>query len=472
MTSSNRLLLLFPIVCCAAALPLAAQRPLNPTVTVLREASGTVPGDCYDERATPVPRVDVAELQREAATAERVVTERQAPPSADLRGRVQAVQSALVASDRTSFRAALDNLRTMTASYPSGGEREAAAELIRIYDDAARVWTHQFESSTGSFFDESSDVFTAVNAYPGYRDAIRRQVIERGGTRFYPSSETRAFLARAAAERASRFGVRSTASSTSTGNASRATAPSSGGSRATQPATSSTPRSTQASTQHASDADADESLMPAPKVVPRGSRPNTATSSARAGNQNRTATTRSAGSSSKPGTGSTSAASGSRPASGKKPESSSRPASDTARATSQPRVAAPAVSTSSGRTAPSAAASTSSASNTGSSSPASFPQVVDTTSGSPSPSLEPTATTAAPTETATTNPFATQTTATTQTTESSGTTATVDTAPAPAQTETAPTATPAGSKKRGLLLPAVVVLITIAVLVLLFRASD
>lgn len=447
MTSSNRFALLLPIVCCAA-LPLAAQRQLNPTVTVLREATGPVAPECYDQDATPLPRVDVAEMQQ-AVPREREA-DRQPPPGAALRGHLGAAQAALAAGDRTSFRAALAETRALLATYPSGAERDAAADVARMYEDVGRIWDYQFESPTGAFFEESSELYTTASAYPGYAEAVRRQVIQRGGARLYPSAETRAFLARAAADRAARLGVRTSgATQTSPRAASAVTGTRRNPSTASSPsrATSGAPRSSSTTTrasQQAASGSTRSTTSPAsaPAVRSAAAASRTSSGSERSSRATVTPSMRT---------------SGSRPAASA--ASSSSPS--TTRSNAQPRSSASRDGSlaSASPSAGSAGSMASVSTNTASSAPAS----------SATPFVEPTDTASplAATDTATSM----TTTATSTIVPSTETTATVETAPAPT-TSADEAATPAEGKKRGLLWPAVIVLVTVGVLILLFRASD
>ena len=195
---------------------------LNPTVTVLRQAQTPVPPECLSSDAPAGgPRIDVAELD----AAVPVAADLTPPRSADLRAAFRDVQSALQRDDREGFRAALANARELAAAHPAGGEKDAAAAALAAYDDVARVWEHQFESPTGAFFAEGSDVHRAVASYPNYESTVRRQVIETGGVRYFPSRETREFVGRVAAERAARLGVRPQSQPKFTARTPRATSP-------------------------------------------------------------------------------------------------------------------------------------------------------------------------------------------------------------------------------------------------------
>ena len=130
----------------------------------------------------------------------------QPPPSRSLRTELQSAQGALARNDRPAFDAHLQNAREILASYPPGGERNAATEAMRVLDDAARVWDAQFDSP---FFDEASDAYARANRYPGYKEAVRRGMLtDDREHRYYPAAESRAFLTKIAADRLSRLGIR------------------------------------------------------------------------------------------------------------------------------------------------------------------------------------------------------------------------------------------------------------------------
>jgi hypothetical protein len=182
----------------------SAAAQLNPTVKLLDKPSGPVPAECEDGRAPqPAPRVEVVEIPV-VRPAERDL---QAPPSRDLRADVRIAQAAAEANDRLAFKNAVGRIKAMLAGYPPGGERDAATEVMSVYNDLDRLWDFLFESPTGSFFAESSDIHKMMGKYRGYEESVRRQVItDTTGTRFYPTAETKTFLTREAAQRLSRFG--------------------------------------------------------------------------------------------------------------------------------------------------------------------------------------------------------------------------------------------------------------------------
>lgn len=99
---------------------------------------------------------------------------------------IVALHDALERNDRLAFDANLPRVRD-------------AGEGSKIYTDIALLWNAQFASP---FFDQSSEAYRVVSAYPGYEEAVRRQVlVDDAGRRFYPAAESRAFLTRIAAAR-------------------------------------------------------------------------------------------------------------------------------------------------------------------------------------------------------------------------------------------------------------------------------
>ena len=99
---------------------------LNPTVKVLAKAQEPVPPECAEGLVPAQPRPVVAEAQPPATAPKRAA----APPSLDLRTRLRAVQVAAEQNDRDAFKAALADARSAAASYPPGGERDAASDVI------------------------------------------------------------------------------------------------------------------------------------------------------------------------------------------------------------------------------------------------------------------------------------------------------------------------------------------------------
>ena len=198
-----------PIVFCSvvaiSACALFGQSvPLNPTVKVLPNARTVVPADCFEGGARVPVIAEAAPPPLTAATAP-------APPSADLRSRLRRVQSAAERDDRDEFKAALADARAAVGSYPTGGERDAANEVIQVYSDLEKIWDYAFASPSGAFFDAGSDggsLINIVRRYPDYNRFIKDSTLTIGGQTVYPTRETRRFLVAEATKRLTRLGVR------------------------------------------------------------------------------------------------------------------------------------------------------------------------------------------------------------------------------------------------------------------------
>src|SRR5262249_1384291 len=158
----------------AVASALGASAQLNPTVKVLDKAQAPVPPECIEGLVTAPPRVAEAQPQPEVRRAA-------APPSLDLRTRLRAVQVASEQNDRDAFKAALADARSSAASYPTGGERDAASDVIGVYSDLERLWDYAFTSPSGAFFDASTDFVSMMRRYPDYQRFIRDQTLNAGG---------------------------------------------------------------------------------------------------------------------------------------------------------------------------------------------------------------------------------------------------------------------------------------------------
>ena len=209
LRSRRCLQLLLPMIA-AMCLSAAPQQQLNPTVKVLPAATSTVPPEC-EEGLAPQPRPRVTAEEKAAARQVIAPPEMQAPPSNDLRTTLRDVQTAAERNDRASFIDSLARAKTILTAYPTGGERAAAEKAMAVFNDINTLWDYQL-TPAGSFFDASSDLFKMLSAYPGYDTFIRRQVlVDQAGAKFYPSSESRAFLTQIAADRLKDLGIKSTA---------------------------------------------------------------------------------------------------------------------------------------------------------------------------------------------------------------------------------------------------------------------
>src|SRR6266540_226335 len=183
---------------------LSASAQLNPTVKVLPKPQAAVPPECEQGLAPAQPRVIIAETATEEAKPARAAE----PPALDLKTRLRAVQVAAEHNDRDAFRAALADARSAVASYPAGGERSAANDVVSVYNDLERLWDYQFTSPTGAFFDSSTDFVGMMRRYPDYTKFIGDQTLNVSGQIVYPTAETRQFLVAEAARRLERLGVR------------------------------------------------------------------------------------------------------------------------------------------------------------------------------------------------------------------------------------------------------------------------
>src|SRR5947207_15359510 len=103
----------FFLTAVAAALPAAAQLPLNPLVTVLARPAGPVPADCATGVAVAAPRAAIAEPAPAPAPAEAP-----APPSNDLRTALLRLELAANGDDYGEFKAALAAARAAAAAFP------------------------------------------------------------------------------------------------------------------------------------------------------------------------------------------------------------------------------------------------------------------------------------------------------------------------------------------------------------------
>lgn len=426
---SRRVGLLLLLIMGAVAL-MGASRPLNPLITRRPEPVGGVSSECAESIAdTPLaPRVDITEVPLPTVEPREPV----APPSADLRARLRAAQDALERNDRATFGDAVASLRTLLDTYPRGGERQQAEELLRTYADISRLWDAQFESP---FFGEDSPLYATLNAYPGWAEHVRRRVlVDDRERRFYPIAESREFLTATAAARlgGSRAPIPQRPIIEDDGRALPPVRPRSTTTPAQQPSRSTaTSPAPQQSSRRATTAPAPQQSSRRATTSPAQTQPSRSTASA---SPQRSVERRSSPS--------TSSSTSSR-------SSASTPPASTERSAARTRTA------DAGPTTP----------------PAASPVVATSaTAAPPAPSSSDTATSGtATTDTATVvDPFATDTTTTT--TDATATTGTPDTTIAEPSTTTAPAAEPA--RGRNLLIPIILILVGIGVLILLFRSSS
>jgi hypothetical protein len=176
--------------------------PLNSLVARVDQPRGPIPAECEQGLApTPPLRVEVRDIDiPEPEAAEPV-----APPSGALRTALQETQLALTRNDRPAFNAALARTKALLEGYPTGAERRTAEEIVRLHETAARLWDAQYETP---FFAETDPEYALVRDLPGYAEAIRRNTLtDDRDRRFYPTGESRAFVADLAGERLQRLGI-------------------------------------------------------------------------------------------------------------------------------------------------------------------------------------------------------------------------------------------------------------------------
>lgn len=181
----------------------AAFAQLNPTVKVLQRPTVAVPPECGEglapqqaQRLSPEERTSVRDTSRDL----------QPPPSSTLRGELDAAIVAAQQSNREGFRDALARAKALLVSYPPGGEKSAATDLVATLDDLDKIWDYQFTSPTGSFFDVTGEPYQVAKKYPGYEAYVRRQtIVDQNGIKFYPTHETRDFLLTETGTRATRL---------------------------------------------------------------------------------------------------------------------------------------------------------------------------------------------------------------------------------------------------------------------------
>jgi hypothetical protein len=184
-----------------AACAVSAFAQLNPTVTVLPKPQTPVPAECAEGLVAAPPRVAPEPQPTEPRRAP-------APPSLDLKTRLRSVQVAAEQNDRDAFKAALADAQSAVSSYPAGGERNAANDVIGVYSDLERLWDYSFTSPSGAFFDSSTDFVSMMRRYPDYAKFIVGATLTVGGQTIYPTRETRQFLTAEASRRLARLGVR------------------------------------------------------------------------------------------------------------------------------------------------------------------------------------------------------------------------------------------------------------------------
>src|SRR3954471_8082136 len=101
---------------------LNAAAPLNPTVKVAKHPKTAVPSECEEGLAPqPVPSTELTEIPEPPPSTPPAV-------SAPLRDLLRATQSEAAGRDRDRFNEAFARVK----AYPSGSEKNAAADVIRV----------------------------------------------------------------------------------------------------------------------------------------------------------------------------------------------------------------------------------------------------------------------------------------------------------------------------------------------------
>ncbi|MDP9361509.1 MAG: hypothetical protein M3P29_08660 [Acidobacteriota bacterium] len=195
----------------AVAAQASGQTALNPMVRVFTRPQGPVPAECADGVTATQPLLanEVPEPEPEPPPQPLPATP-SVPPSNELRTTLRRAQVAAEGEDYGAFKAAVAGVRDAVESYPPGGERNAANDALLVYADVALVWDYAMASPTGSFFDNTAQGGSLLNAlkrYPDYGRAIAEETVTAGGTTLYPTRETRHFLAQESARRVARLGV-------------------------------------------------------------------------------------------------------------------------------------------------------------------------------------------------------------------------------------------------------------------------
>lgn len=166
---------------------------MNAALIVLLAAQLQMPSD---DPAMPLPPVtplvpETVEILRPTAETPACT----ASPSRCLREALAGAHRALLENDRPAFEREFAAAKRLAANVPAP-DGDAARRSLALLDDARRLWNAEFESP---FFGEDSPLFDTMSGYPGWRDAVRRAVlVDDVNRRFYPTRESRLFLARLA----------------------------------------------------------------------------------------------------------------------------------------------------------------------------------------------------------------------------------------------------------------------------------
>jgi hypothetical protein len=190
------------------ALPIVALlgegQALNPPVKVLDHPTSPVPADCGPAAPARTARLmpeEIAAAPRPVALAATAVASAMTVPRAALPMQMTMTQKGLEADDRERFADWLERTKSTLENIPPGGERDAAQNVVKVWDDAATVWDYQRSSTTGAFFDAWTPVYAVSKNYPELMRTINKQAIKGSHGLIYPTAETREFLAQEAGRR-------------------------------------------------------------------------------------------------------------------------------------------------------------------------------------------------------------------------------------------------------------------------------
>jgi hypothetical protein len=196
MSDSRRRVVAVAIGVFALLSAAAGDAQLRPKVRVLTNSTSVVPPECAEGTVAPPPRVEVA------APAPVV----SAPPGLSTALRI--VQQAAERNDYDAFRDALGAARASISGYVSGGERDAAQDVLAIDRDLEQVWDFAQTNRTGAFYGEENGALMEIARRYGAPAPLRI-----GGQTLYPTHELRSIVTREASKRLARIGIHVTSGS-------------------------------------------------------------------------------------------------------------------------------------------------------------------------------------------------------------------------------------------------------------------
>jgi hypothetical protein len=114
----------------------------------------------------------------------------------------ETLHDAAAANDQPRFDAALARAQAVVETLPLGDERNSLRRAILVYSDLQQVWSYAAADRFGAFYDDESlpGVHDKLAAdYSGYDAFISQyRITDAAGRTLYATSETRAFLLKAA----------------------------------------------------------------------------------------------------------------------------------------------------------------------------------------------------------------------------------------------------------------------------------